>query len=147
MPQAPRGALFSNAPSNPARLPRWCRRCRRLGFDPWVRKISWRRKWQPTPLFWLGEFHRQRRWAGHSPRGYKESDTTERLRAHNPMRAGRQPHFTDEKVKASEKTVCPKSSYWVGQKVHFGFSVTSYGKMQAKFLANPTVWLPWWLRL
>ena len=25
-----------------------CRRCR---FDPWVRKIPWRRKWQPTPVF------------------------------------------------------------------------------------------------
>ena len=25
--------------------------CRRLGFDPWVGKISWGRKWQPTPVF------------------------------------------------------------------------------------------------
>ena len=25
--------------------------CRRCGFDPWVRKIPWRRKWQPTPVF------------------------------------------------------------------------------------------------
>ena len=25
--------------------------CGRCGFDPWVRKISWRRKWQPTPVF------------------------------------------------------------------------------------------------
>ena len=24
---------------------------RRRGFDPWVRKIPWRRKWQPTPVF------------------------------------------------------------------------------------------------
>ena len=28
-----------------------CRRCKRLGFDPWVGKILWRRKWQPTPVF------------------------------------------------------------------------------------------------
>ena len=28
-----------------------CRRCRRHGFDPWVEKIPWRRKWQPTPVF------------------------------------------------------------------------------------------------
>ena len=27
------------------------RRCKRLRFDPWVRKIPWRRKWQPTPVF------------------------------------------------------------------------------------------------
>ena len=28
-----------------------CSRCRRCRFDPWVRKIPWRRKWQPTPGF------------------------------------------------------------------------------------------------
>ena len=27
-----------------------CRRCKRCGFDPWVRKISWRGAWQPTPV-------------------------------------------------------------------------------------------------
>ena len=32
-----------------------CRRCRRLGFDPWVRKIPWKKKWQPTPVFLPGE--------------------------------------------------------------------------------------------
>ena len=32
--------------------PAWqCRRCNRLGFDPWVGKIPWRRKWQPTQVF------------------------------------------------------------------------------------------------
>ena len=31
-----------------------CRRHKRLGFDPWVRKITWRRAWQPTPIFLLG---------------------------------------------------------------------------------------------
>ena len=31
-----------------------CRRCKRYGFDPWVRKIPWRRKWQPIPVFLLG---------------------------------------------------------------------------------------------
>ena len=38
------------------------RRCRRLGFDPWVRKIAWRRKWQPTPVFLPGESHGQGAW-------------------------------------------------------------------------------------
>ena len=31
-----------------------CRRQKRLGFNPWVRKIPWRRKWQPTPVFLPG---------------------------------------------------------------------------------------------
>ena len=26
-------------------------------FNPWVGKISWRREWLPTPVFWPGEFH------------------------------------------------------------------------------------------
>ena len=28
-------------------------------FDPWVGKIPWRRKWQPTPVFLPGESHGQ----------------------------------------------------------------------------------------
>ena len=36
------------------------------GFDPWVRKIPWRRKWQPTPVFLSGKLHEQRSLAGYS---------------------------------------------------------------------------------
>ena len=50
---------------------------RRLRFDPWVEKISWRREWLPIPLFLPGEFHGQRSLVGYSPWGRKESDTTE----------------------------------------------------------------------
>ena len=56
--------------------------CRRLGFDPWVRKIPWRRKWQPTPVFLPGKFHEQRSLAGYSPWDCKESDTAEWLSMH-----------------------------------------------------------------
>ena len=49
----------------------------RLGFDLWVRKIPWRRKWQPTPVFLLGKSHGWTNLAGYSPWGSKESDTTE----------------------------------------------------------------------
>ena len=34
---------------------RQCRNCRRPGFDPWVGKSHWRRKWHPTPVFLPGE--------------------------------------------------------------------------------------------
>ena len=47
-----------------------CRRHKRQGFDPWVRKIPWRRAWQPTPVFLPGL-------KGYIPWGHKESDTTE----------------------------------------------------------------------
>ena len=53
--------------------------CRRPGFDPWVGKITWRRKWQPTPVFLPGKFLGQRNMVGYSPWGCKESDTTEQL--------------------------------------------------------------------
>ena len=46
-----------------------CRRCKRHGFSPWVRKILWRRKWQPTPVFLPGESHGQRSLVGYSPWG------------------------------------------------------------------------------
>ena len=58
------------------KLPRWlsgqetacqCNRRRRFRFDPWVGKILWSRKWQPTPVFLPGKFHGQRSLEGYSP--------------------------------------------------------------------------------
>ena len=46
-------------------------------FDPWVRKIPCRRKWQPSPVFLPGEFRGQRSLMGYSPWGHKELDMTE----------------------------------------------------------------------
>ena len=54
--------------------------CRRFGFEPYVRKIPWRRKWQPTPVFLPGESQGQR--MGHSPWDCKELDMTEQLSTH-----------------------------------------------------------------
>ena len=51
----------------------------RRGFNLWVGKIPWRRKWQPAPVFLLGKFHGQRNLVGYSPWGHKDLDTTERL--------------------------------------------------------------------
>ena len=47
-------------------LPRWCSgkglacQCRRRGFNPWVQKVPWSRKWQPAPVFLPGKSHGQR---------------------------------------------------------------------------------------
>ena len=54
--------------------------CGRSGFNPWVGKIAWKRKWQPTPVFFPGESQGQRNLAGYSPLGHKELDMTEWLR-------------------------------------------------------------------
>ena len=56
------------------------RKCRRHGFDPWVRKISWRRKWLLILVFLSGKAQEQRNLVGYSPWGLKESDTIEQLR-------------------------------------------------------------------
>ena len=53
---------------------RMCLQCGRPGFDPWVRKIPWRRERLPTPVSRPGEFHEL-----FSPWGCKESDITKRL--------------------------------------------------------------------
>ena len=72
-------------------LPRWlsckesacqCRRHRRCDFDPWVGKIPWKRKWQPTPVFLPGKFHGQKSLTGYSSWGHKESDTTDHVHTH-----------------------------------------------------------------
>ena len=71
-------------------LPRWlsgresayqCKRRGRYQFDPWVGKILWRRKWQPTTVFFRGKYYRQRSLVGYSPWGCKELDRTEHMRA------------------------------------------------------------------
>ena len=54
-----------------------CRGHKTCEFNPWVRKIPWRRARQLTPVFLPGESHGQRSLMGYSPQGRKESDKTE----------------------------------------------------------------------
>ena len=65
------GGILVGIALNLLGLPSWlsgkestcqCRRHKRRGFDPWVRKIPWRRKWQPTSVFLPGKSHGQRTW-------------------------------------------------------------------------------------
>ena len=79
---------LSSSSSNYFWLPWWhngkesaCQ-CKRLWFNPWFRKIPWRREWQPTPVFLPGKSHGQRSLVGCSPWGLEESDMTERLPFH-----------------------------------------------------------------
>ena len=89
----------SGAPSTGTLLPvtrglqRWlsgkesayqCRRCWRCGFNSWVGKISWRRKWQSTPLFLPEKSHGQGSWWV-TVHGIAESDTIESLSMHRPL--------------------------------------------------------------
>ena len=70
---------------------RWqsvCLQCGKPGFDPWVGKILWRRKWQPTPVLLPRKSHGWRTLVGYSPWGGKQSETTERLHFHAAVYLG-----------------------------------------------------------
>ena len=54
-----------------------CRKHKRHGFNPWIGKIPWRRKWQPAPVFLPGKSQGQGSLVSFSPWGHKESDITE----------------------------------------------------------------------
>ena len=71
-----------------------CLQCGRPGFDSWVGKIPWRRKWQSTSALLLGKSHGRRSLIGYSPWGCKELDTTEWLQTQN---------FTDENTWGSRE--------------------------------------------
>ena len=62
--------MVKNLPTNAGDI-------QRGGLDPWVRKIPWRRKWQPTPVFLPGESLGQRSLVGYSPQRHEELATTE----------------------------------------------------------------------
>ena len=57
-------------------------------FDPWVGKIPWRRKWQPTPVFLPGESHGWRSLVGCRPWGVKELDMAEHTHTHTDTHTG-----------------------------------------------------------
>ena len=70
-------------------------------FNPWVRKIPWRRAWQPTPVCLPGESHGQRSLVGYSPWGHKELDMT-KATSHTHTRtvdkAGKSPRFPEKGI-------------------------------------------------
>ena len=63
-----------------------CRRHKKHEFNPWVRKIPWRRAWQPTSVFLPGESYGQRSLLGDSLWGHKELDMTEWLQGRGGTR-------------------------------------------------------------
>ena len=68
--------FFSFRSSLVAQQWRICLSCRRCRFDPWVRKIPWRSKWQPTLVFLLQKSHEEEPGGLQSRRVTKEQDVT-----------------------------------------------------------------------
>ena len=82
-------------------------------MDPWVGKIPWRRKRQPTPVFLPGESQGQRSLAHYSPWGLRELDTTERLNNKQTVSSRR------TRKRVCVLSLCPQSpaELCVGRKV------------------------------
>ena len=70
-------SIYLGIPSGSAVKKKKCLWCRRCGFDPWVGKIPWRRKQQPTPVFLSGKILWSQKPGGLCPWGHKESGRTE----------------------------------------------------------------------
>ena len=82
--------------------------CRTPGFNPWIRKIPLRRKWQPTPVSFPGKFHGWR--SLYSPWGHKESDTIERLHFTSLTNcSSNEDLITDHTIKAKKKLLSSNS--------------------------------------
>ena len=88
-------------------LPRWlsgkesafqCRRCR---FHPWVGKIPWRRKWQPSLILLPGESHGQRSLAGYSPWSQRVRHILATGRAHTHTDTHTHVYMQNNKMRAS----------------------------------------------
>ena len=58
----------------------WFKRCQRLWLNPSIRKIPWKRKWQPIPVVLPGKSHGKRSLVGYSTWSHKDSDMTENTR-------------------------------------------------------------------
>ena len=75
-----------------------CRRHKWHRFDLWVRKIPWRRKWQPAPVFLPAELHGQGSLKGYSPWGCRvghdwvHTHTHTHTHTHNVMKRPRNPN-------------------------------------------------------
>ena len=74
----------------------------------WVGKIPWKRACQPTPVFLPGESHGLRILAGYSPKGYKESDTTEQLSMCMSMHTHTHPVRIRSVATCLDNCFCPK---------------------------------------
>ena len=98
---------------------RWLRRWRihlqyrRPEFDPWIRKIPWKSKWQPTPVLLPGKSHGQRSLVGYSPRGHKESDTTQWLNNNRRLAEATPVIISLQQPYSSGKKNVSTSFFWI----------------------------------
>ena len=82
------------------------RRLKRLRFEPWVGKIPWRRKWQPTSVLLPGEPHGQSQGslAGYSPQGCRVAYDRSNLACTHPLKTETSIFQTQKMKRPQRKT-------------------------------------------
>ena len=103
---------------------------RRPGFDPWVRKIPWRRERLPTPVFWPGEFHGQ-----YSPQGHKELDATEQLPLTPASRFCSLHCYTHPHISASYSS-CATKNHQISTAQHVPYVLDSHRESKKSTLVS-----------
>ena len=103
-----------------------------MQFDPWVRKITWRREWQSTPVILPGEFRGQRSLAGYSPWGHKQSDMTE---SHTHTHTHTHTH-NEMLFSLKEKAVCMNDACMNLEDMN----LSGINQTQGKMLYDLTMW-------
>ena len=97
-----------------------CRRLRRCGFDPWVGKIPWRKKWESTPVFLPAKSHGQRSLAGYSPWGCK------RIRYDFVIEQQYYFQLCILKIQEEKKKLCPLFLYHMRYNLFFFLGLTRW---------------------
>ena len=126
----------------------------RLIYMPPVCTCSWRRAWQPTPVFLPGESHGRRSPEDYSPWDSKESDTAERLSTHNmylcwnPPCQSQREKFLLAKFGREGCRVCnpPLIGWWWGNKMVFnhqpsGFSQSGVNMLVLSLTLSSSTWV------
>ena len=119
---------------NKTLLPKWLSskeptcQCRRHGLDPWVRKMSWNRKWQTTPAFLSGKSHGRRSYVGCSPWGCKRVGhnwATEHTHTHTHTHTHIHQDLESHMWAATELQSCPKNNDWA-QDMNMNININKY---------------------
>ena len=97
----PGGSVVKNLPTKAGDTRDSLSLCR---LEPWVRKIPWRRKWQPTPVFLPGKSHGK---GGYGLQGHKELDTAE-----GTKHTGKCKYVRLQKTCYTQQTISNSGSRW-----------------------------------
>ena len=119
----------------------------------WVGMIPWRRKWQPTPVFFPEKSHGQRSLVGYSPWGHNESEMIVTKHIHQRRQWHPTPVLLPGKSHGWRSLVgCSPWGRWgsdMTERLHFHFSLSCIREengnpLQYSCLENPKDGGAWW---